>query len=570
MDMLQYTRREDVMYLKLVKSKNYTYLKICESYRKNGKVHQRVLVNLGRLDKLQEGGLENIVKDLEALISPDKKEKIKDISTMEEVARFNYGFLPYAKLWHSLGIGKILKGLVKERKFAFDFEKVVFSLVANRLLNPTSKHKHYHQKDDYLFLNKDLELHTFYKVLDILEENKEEIEFKLFENARSLFNLKLDIVFYDVTTFYFESQKEDELKDFGFSKDNKVNQVQVVMGLLIDKEGRPIGYELFKGNMVDSQTMISTIKKLKEKFMIDRIIIVADRGLNTKLNLKELRDNGFDYIVSGRLKQMPRDIQEVVLDREGYERIGDEYEYKEINYTNVIKNGDFQGYAMSERLIATYSMSRAQKDFYDRERLIRKAKTEIKKGKSALEEKKGHKKYIKKVSQGEADYQLVLDEERIRQEERFDGFYVIQTSDFDLSVDEVIDAYHNLWRVEESFRIMKSTMQVRPIFHWTQKRVEGHFVMCFIAFLLCRELELRLRKNKKTQDMDLSVEKIQDALNSLQVSEIKIEDKPYFLKGKHKELASKILAIMKIPQLKHLSSLDEITAWYSEFSGFKA
>ncbi len=561
------------MYLKLVKSKNFTYLKICKSYRDKGKVRQKVVANLGRLDILQKAGLENIVKDLFELISPDKKEKMRDISTMEEVARFKYGFIPYAKLWNNIGIGKILNKLVEDRKFEFDFEKVVFSLVANRLLSPSSKLGYYNRKDDYLFLNNELELHNIYRVLDILAENKEEIELKLFDNARNLFNLKLDVVFYDVTTFYFESKEQDELRDFGFSKDNKVNEVQVVMGLLIDKEGRPIGYELFRGNTIDSKTMVNVIKKLKEKFMIDRVIIVADKGLNSKLNLKELKEAGFDYIISGRLKQLPKNLQDVILDRGGYKKFSEGYEYKDMEHINQVKyldeNNNANVYPIKERLIATYSIERAKKDRFDRERLIEKAKKMIKKGKWVLEDRKGHKKYIKKEFSEKVNYRLALDEERIREEERFDGFYVIQTSDFNLSIDEIIDAYHNLWRVEESFRIMKSTMKLRPIFHWTPKRIEGHFVVCFIAFLLCRELELRLRKNKKTKDMEISVEKIREALNSCEVSEIKVEERPYFLRSNHKELASKIFGILKINQLKNLYSFEEIKAWYNEFVSFK-
>ncbi|MGC8766061.1 MAG: IS1634 family transposase, partial [Brevinematia bacterium] len=296
---------------------------------------------------------------------------------MEEVNRYNYGFVAFAKLWNMLGISKMLNKVIEGKKIEFDFSRIVFSMVVNRLLEPSSKLYHYNHKDRYLFVNEEIELHNIYRSLDLLAENKEEIEFKLFEKERSLFNLKLDIVFYDVTTFYFESVKSDDIRDFGFSKDNKVNEVQVVMGLLIDREGRPIGYELFRGNTIDSKTMINVIKKLKEKFMIDRIIFVADKGLNSKINLKELKENGFDYIVSGRLRQMPENIQKSVLNREGYKAcVG--YEYKELEYTNLVsytdENGKKHTKAMEEKLICTYSSERALKDRADRERLIEKAK----------------------------------------------------------------------------------------------------------------------------------------------------------------------------------------------------
>lgn len=560
------------MYLKLVKSKNYIYPKICRSYRdKDGKVHQEVVVNLGRLDQLQKGGLENIVYDLLNLISEDKKKRFKDITKMEEVNRYNYGFVAFAKLWNMLGISKMLNKVIEGKKIEFDFSRIVFSMVVNRLLEPSSKLYHYNHKDRYLFVNEEIELHNIYRSLDLLAENKEEIEFKLFEKERSLFNLKLDIVFYDVTTFYFESVRSDDIRDFGFSKDNKVNEVQVVMGLLIDREGRPIGYELFRGNTIDSKTMINVIKKLKEKFMIDRIIFVADKGLNSKINLKELKENGFDYIVSGRLRQMPENIQKSVLNREGYKAcVG--YEYKELEHTNFVsytdENGKKHTEAMEEKLICTYSSERALKDRADRERLIEKAKKVIEGNqKWIVENKKGHKKYIEKeFREGDGDYSLRLDEERIAEEEKFDGYYVIQSSDMSLKPTDVIETYHNLWKVEESFRIMKSTMKVRPIFHWTPKRIEGHFVMCFIAFLLERELEARLKRNKKLDKEEISVEKIKEALNSMEVSELDIEGERAFLKGKHKGLASKIFAVLKINNLKNISSLEDIKEWYSEFA----
>ena len=557
------------MYLKLVKSKNYTYLKICESYRDKGKVRQRVVANLGRLDILQKHGLENIVNDLAKFISSEKLKNYKDISKMEEMARYNYGFIAYAKLWNSLGLSRILKEISEGSKIEFDFIKVVFSMVVGRLLNPSSKLYYYNHKDRYLFLNEDLELQHIYRSLDILAENKEEIEFKMFENVRDLFNLKLDVVFYDVTTFYFESKREDELRGFGFSKDNKVNEVQVVMGLLIDREGRPIGYELFRGNTVDSKTMIKVIKKLREKFSIGRIIFVADKGLNSKVNLKELKDNGFDYVVSGRLRQMPRELLDRILGREGFIKAYG-YEYKELEHTNFVKYEDGNEkkvFPIKEKLVVTYSEERANYDRLERERLLMKAKDVILyNDKRIVENKKGYRRYIdKEYVEGGGEYILKLDEEKIKEEERFDGYYLIETSDTNLSGLEVAEIYHNLWKVEESFRIMKSTMKVRPIFHWTPKRIEGHFLVCFIAFLLERELEARLKRNKKSSDEEISPERIKEALNSMEVSEIEVEGEKVFLRSKQKSLGGKIFGVLKITNLKNVSSLEDIKEWYSNF-----
>lgn len=165
----------------------------------------------------------------------------------------------------------------------------------------------------------EMDLNHLYRSLDLLAENKENIENYVFDRNRTLFNMGGDVVLYDVTTFYFERVREDGFRDFGFSKDNKINEVQIVVGLLIDSEGQPIGYELFPGNTLDSKTLERSLGKLKERFNIRQVIIVADRGLNSKLNLSRIKEMGYDYIVASRLKKMPESVIGEVFDSKGYE-----------------------------------------------------------------------------------------------------------------------------------------------------------------------------------------------------------------------------------------------------------
>ena len=460
---------------------------------------------------------ENIIASLHKLVNKEKS-KLRDISTLKEKARTNYGYIAYKKLWNK------------------------FSLT---------------------------ELHSIYRSLDLLSASKEKIETELFNRNRNLFNMQIDVVFYDVTTFHFESQKADELRDFGFSKANKVNEVQVVMGLLIDREGRPIGYELFKGNTFDGHTLIIILKKLKEKFKINQVVIVADKGLNSKLNFKEIKSNGFDYIVSSRIKNMSKSIQEKILSKDGYIEKGEasddetEFRYKVIDYENKFFYYDEnterkEEIILKEKLVCTYSSKRAKKDSSDRERAIEKAKEILeKKDYGKLKNKKGYKKYINVEAKQTPGYSL--DEEKIKNDSRFDGYYAIVSSRLDLSPQEVIEQYHNLYKIEESFRILKSTMKTRPIYLRTKSHIEGHFVICFFAFMLERELELRLRKRK----IDYSSEKIKEALNSLEFSEIELEKELFFLKGKHENLASKILTILKIKQPGKLLTQEQISEYLS-------
>ena len=549
------------MFVKKIKSKNSVYLKIVHSYwdKKLKKTRQKVVLNLGKLDNLMSNGLPTIVDKLVGIIKEEADSsklknisKLRDISNMQDIARTYYGFIIYRKLWNKFKINKLLKSLLNKTKVEFDFLSVVFSMVVNQLQSPSSKFKLWQEKERYLDINKEIDLQHYYRSLDILSVNKEIIEHFFYERNKNLFNMSLDIVFYDVTTFYFESQKSDELKDFGFDKDNKINNVHIVMGLLVDKYGRPIGYELFKGNTYEGKTLLKTIEKISKRFSINKVVIVADKGLNSKMNFKDIKDAGYDYIVSGRLKSMSQKTKDTVLDKDGYKFLtgkdlsflDEDYNlkkdntnnktfmYKVLDYENEVKykvnpkDKRYKKIKLKEKLICTFSSKRASKDKKDRE-----------------------KQYPKNVK-GD-DFDMALNLEKIKMEEKYDGFYVIQSSKADLSAKDVIENYHYLYKIEESFRIMKTTMQFRPINHWTPKRIEGHFVMCFIAFLLERDLEYTLLKNNKTK----APEQVKQAINSMEFTKIKIENKMYYLRSNHNKLASEIMAVLKIKQAGHL--LDE-------------
>ena len=299
--------------------------------------------------------------------------------------------------------------------------------------------------------------------------------------------------------------------------------------------------------------------------------------------LKEIRDAGYHYIVSGRLKNMKNAVKKSVLDLSDYKTVekkdlsiisnydeDDVFKYKVIDYDNIVTYKENpedrinKKIVLKEKLICTYSSKRAAKDRKDRERMIEKAREIIENNdKSKLKHTKGHKKYIDKQyadKSKEADYQLVLNEEKIKEDEKYDGFYVIQSSKEDLSAREVIENYHYLYKIEESFRIMKSTMQVRPINHWTEKRIEGHFVMSFIAFLLERELELKLLQNKKNR----APEKIKEAINGLQFSILNIEGQEYYLRNNYKKLASEIMAVLKLKQPENMLNKTQVDTYMKQ------
>jgi transposase len=384
-----------------------------------------------------------------------------------------------------------------------------------------------------------------------LSEGKEYIESELFKQRKSLFNQSVDVVFYDVTTFYFESVKADGFKEFGFSKDSKFKEVQVVLGLLVDGNGVPIGYELFPGNTFEGKTLERSLLKLKERFKIKEVIIVSDRAMGNKENLFSILENGYDYIIGMKARSQKEAIKEEILDLPGYKfdkSLGLSYKVIE-GYERWVQTSEGRK-ILKENLLCTWSEKRAEKDQKDRMRLIEKARKMIS-NKGPIIDKRGAKKYIK--TERRLSSARGLDMEKIKEDSGWDGFYVIETNKKNLTHEQILAAYHNLWKIEESFRIMKTTMEARPIFHWTEKRIKGHFVLCFLSFLLQRKLELRLKDN----GIEESAEKIKEAINSLELSLIEVDHEQYYLKGKSKPLGKKILNEMRIKHIKNLNIAED-------------
>lgn len=529
------------MFIKITKSGKYQYAQLVQSYREDGVTRHKVLLNLGRLDHIENNpSFQNLAR---RLLELSKAKEVTNLSNISEAEILNWGYVVYKKIWQQFGIDKILSQIAASGKTQFDLSNACFLMTVQHLLEPRSKLGTYTYQQRYINLPS-VELNHLYRSLDLLCKYKELLEEKLFDRNRNLFNMKVDVVFFDVTTFSFESVRADTLREFGFSKDGKFNEVQVVFALLIDCEGRPIGYELFPGNTFEGNTLEVALEKLQKRFGIRQVIIVADKGINRKLNLKRIADRGYYYIVAARIKKMKKEIIKEVF-AGGYTELAGPEEtirYKVIDYINEVKEGN-ETYRLEEKLIITYSPNRAKKDRADRERLIKKAELLLSsKAKIKASYKRGGRKYLKEV--GSTDW--VLDEESIAKDERFDGYYGIQTNAKELAVQDILEAYHTLWKIEESFRIMKSTLEVRPIFHWTEPRIKGHFVVCFLAFLLIRTLEFKLKRAREKA----SPEEIRKALNSLNFAEVELEGTKYLIKTKATDLARKILRIMRIKSQK--------------------
>jgi transposase len=480
------------MFIKTTRAKGYEYVRLVESYRDEaGVARHNVLYNFGRSDALKNNpSFIKVVKKLCEICEIGIRDDAPQYDCSEALF-LHYGHIIYRKLWEDLGIGACLRRLDEQTKCEFSLSETAFLMAMQHLLLPKSKLGTYAHQGNYEGLPP-IKLQQLYRSLDKLAEHKESIEAELFNENYTKVGARVDVVFYDVTTFAFESVIVDELRNFGYSKACKFGEVQVVMGLLIDANGFPIGYELFPGNTFDGKTMTAALGNISRRFGVNKVIIVADRGLNSKGNLSQIKAAGYEYIVSSRLKSMKAPIVEQLFDETGYINLTDEFRYKVIPYTNTFKDEDGQIQQLEERLVVSYSAKRAAKDCADRQKLIAKAE-KLLENPASIEglSKRGGKKYIASdKAKGREKYSL--NAELIERNERFDGYYGIQSSEANLTPEAIMDAYHHLWKIEERFRIMKSQLETRPIFHWKPRRIHGHFVLCFLAFMLERRLEILL------------------------------------------------------------------------------
>ena len=544
-------------------SNGHKYVRIIESYRvpghKNPKI--RVLKNLGREDELEAkepGIVERLKREHNASRAADAAvkqeyfvEEIRSLLQSQESTAtkgfplVNYGVEVYEKLWNDLKLDYFFDYRQKQHsRIQFKVKDMVSLLVYSRLLNPGSKKRTFENRHWFAPEEVDADLEKLYRTLPFLANQKENLEKHLNKQLSARMDRDLSVAFYDVTTYYFESVRADDLKRFGYSKDNKVNQVQVVMGLLIDSNGIPISYELFPGNTNDFKTLEPVMRKLKADYGIKKVIITADRGLNSKQNLAFLKSVGYEYVMAYKIRSSSKEIKEMVLRGETYHTVSKDFKWKVCNFSTSV-NYEGRKVNLEDQMVITWSASREAKDRRDRERLIEKSKKLVE-SKSALksEMKKGGKTYVQ-LNFIEED-QVAFNHKQLANDELYDGYYGIQFSDETLDPSRVIEIYHGLWKIEESFRVMKSNLEARPIFVWTEESIKGHFVVCYLALVIQRYLEYLLR----TKGIDLSTEVIQDAVRSAQYTLISGDEAKdtYYIKNMEHESYREIISVLGISE----------------------
>jgi transposase len=540
------------MYVRVKSSPNSAgrSVQIVQSVRKAEKVSQKIVRHVGmaydddELEKLkllaesikikfEAGGQqflfkpEEIVKLAGSKKDYPEKDYIVNVVNLKEEQRLARGIHEaYGKLFDDLGYKKVIEKPSRNKSKVDIFKNIVLA----RIANPVSKMATVDMAEEDFGVT--LNLDRVYRMMDALDGPAiERLKRITYENTLSLLGTKIDVIFYDATTIYFESFTEDTFKKNGFSKDHKEGQPQVLLALMVTSDGLPVDYEVFAGDTYEGHTLIPALTKIRDKYDIDRVIFVADSAMASKDNigkLESLKDKNISYIMGARLKNTKKSIKEKILDAANYRRVKKDYYVADIAGTD-------------RRIVVSYSAKRAAKDANDRKRAIKKLMAKLDRSKSAKSHlsNQGYRKYLKV----EGASKVTLDEDKIALDARWDGLHGVVTNS-GLDPVEVLSRYNELWNVEAAFRVTKHDLAVRPVYHWKPRRVRVHIAICFAAYGLVKHLEYRVRLQYKK----LSIEKIRYVLMKVQTSILFDKEKRirYGLPSFMKKDARKIYNILNI------------------------
>ena len=482
------------------------YLQITESYREKDKTRHRVLANLGREEELMAtGALDNLMEKL-AVISRQYYLLSKSEGSIKNT--LIYGpMLVVNFLWKHLQMQTLLGEIQQQYKIEFDLELAVKLMISNRLINPLSKLAIEKWKENIYGENYDkIELQHLYRSLDILADHKDMVEKSFFKKTRSLFKSSVSVVFYDLTTLYFESQQADALRKYGYSKDNKTDCVQVVIGLVINRDGLPISYHLFPGNTFEGKTVVPVLEKLKKDFLLEKIIFVGDKGIVSEEVMRELSSAEYEYIIAAKISKVSSQYYQEILDKEEYTSIND------IISTHQIIIDD-------QRLVLGYSKQRAERDKKQRELLLERLRKKLdKSNRPKSVTKSAYNSYLRM----EGNSMMVIDQQKVEEKAKWDGFFGFYTNNKSMSNKDIVLTYQMLWQIENSFRVLKSTLDLRPVYHWTEKRIQGHIMICFLSLYMLRAIEFRINRQEK---LNLSTDEVFYHLDKIKAVTLKAFNK---------------------------------------------
>lgn len=497
------------------------HLSIVEGYREpvTGKVKQRSIQTLGYLDDLEKEFSDPIshFSELAKKMTLDEKNKNlpltftfnpQDVIDPSTTLRKNLGFVVLSYFYHKLEIDKFLINRQRNLKIEFSLNNIFQLLVYSRVLNPCSKKKVFETKDN-LFMNLDIGVNDVFRSLDHFNKYKDDLLLHIHEMVRINYSRDAKKVYYDVTNYYFEIKEPDDFRKKGVSKEHRKSPI-IQMGLLMDNNGLPITYKLFEGNTNDCETLMPVLDDLKDDYGLGKIIVVADKGMNTGENIAYniIKKNG--YIYSQTIRGGSDEFKKYVLDQQGYSIDSNDFKIKsrvvsvKINVTNT--EGKIKKVDVVQKQVVFYSTDFAKRARHERDKAIEKAKKLIAKTKNGKLSENGASKYIKSQPLDKKTGELYelseahwLDSNKIYEEQKYDGYYAIVTSELNMPNEEILDAYRSLWKIEESFKITKTELKTRPVHVSTKEHIEAHFLICFVALLLIRLLQMNTDNKYSTR-----------------------------------------------------------------------
>lgn len=561
------------MFLKQSKSHNRIYLSFVQGYRdETGKIKHKTIKKIGYLDELEKQ-FDNPIEHFKNIAKEKNNNEIteytiKNLNTKtidENVNSKNLGYIVLKKIYKELQIDNFLSNEQKKLKMQYDLNKIFELLIFSRILFPASKNETFNNKD--IFFEKfDFSLKDLYRSLDYFNGFRDDILKLIWDNTKDKYNRDTSISYYDTTNYYFEISYNDEdlidengtilekgYRKKGPSKEHRKTPI-ISMGLLMDKIGIPLSYDLFPGNESEKLQMRPALKSTKVKYGIERTIIVADRGQNTSDNLVFIAGKNDDdhtnhdgYVYGQSIIRADMEFKTWAISQDGFindyvydedgnlvtykERIEDEngkllryeekpviFKHKSRVYAKKVKikkdNKRKVNYTVYQKQMIYYSKQYADRQKHERENAIKKAKDLIENpGKYTQATSYGCTKYINNIRFDEETgeipkgLELSLKLDKIKEEEKFDGYYSIVTSEKDLSDKEIRDIYKGLWKIEESFKITKSNLETRPVYVWTKEHIEAHFLTCFISLVIIRLLEYKTNRKYSTRKMIDSLKK---------------------------------------------------------------
>lgn len=527
-------------------SKTHEYVDIVESSRVDGKVVQRILGTLGRREDLPPHKIDRLIEHLRKLASPEGLRGIH-LGEMEIRAVREYGIVLVAhQLWQELGLDRLLAGIPQSQ--GVPVQEAVFRMVVNRLCDPQSKlglvdwtdqrgnlHRGWQGQVQWPSGNAELDHNQYLRAMDRLHPHRQELEDRLFAHATDLLSLPLRLIFYDLTSTYFEGEGVCELAEYGYSRDHRGDRAQVVIGLAVSQEGLPITHRVFPGSTVDVTTLEPMTEELQRRFGLQDPVLVADRGMFSADNVAALALSGQRYILALRSRQQAEGQLAVDLGQlAGLPRPRDlkaEWQWREVEMLPGLRH------------VVVYSAFKAQHDFEVRDRRLRRALADLRRLQTqARAEKLSARRLIERVTRilsqrkcaryftyeaAPSALSFRLDREQYRQQRRHDGVFVLETNHPTLTAVEIVQSYRQLIEVERAFRVLKSLLKVRPVYHYRDRRVETHIFICFLAYLLAKVLELRLG----AAGLMLSVAHALETLKRLQAVEHTWEDQALVVKA---------------------------------------